>query len=210
MAARSCARAAYAATRPTRLARRHDRRAERQTARLAPPRHGLRAAHALRQAVHGLGHVGAERARHDRDGADGLRQGVAGTDAGDHLADQRQLAAPLRRPHALRAARVCEGRPGDHHHAVPPHGRDVARLRRRDTRAAGRRGARRDRARADDSPGLPGRLRLLPLEHRYAVRLARSACSAPDRSRAITTCRSAAAARSRRRRSSTHRPATSR
>ena len=57
-----------------RLARRDDLRAERRAARLAPPRHGLRAADALRQAVHGLGHLGPERRRHDRDGRDRLRR----------------------------------------------------------------------------------------------------------------------------------------
>ena len=40
-----------------RLGRRHDLRAERRAARLAPPRHGARAEDADRQAVHGLGHV---------------------------------------------------------------------------------------------------------------------------------------------------------
>ena len=43
-------------------------------ARLAPPRHGLRAADAVGQALHGLGHLRPERRRHDRDGGDGLRQ----------------------------------------------------------------------------------------------------------------------------------------
>ena len=38
---------------------------------------------------------GPNAARHDRDGGDGVRARVAGADAGDHLADQRQLAAPL-------------------------------------------------------------------------------------------------------------------
>ena len=72
-----------------------------------------------------------------------------------------------------------------------------------DARAAGRRGARRDRARADDPPGLPGRLRLVPLEHRHAVGLAELRHAGVGgrpplhraRSRATTTCRSAAAAR---------------
>ena len=106
-------RQARAGVPAARHAGRDDLRAERQAARLAPPRHGLRAADALRQAVHGLGHVGPERARHDRDGRDGVRPGVARADAGDHLADQRQLAAALRRPHALGAARVRAREPGD-------------------------------------------------------------------------------------------------
>ena len=42
----------------------------RPPARLAPPRHGLRAADAVGQALHGLGHLGRERARHDRHGRD--------------------------------------------------------------------------------------------------------------------------------------------
>ena len=57
-----------------RLAGRHDRRADRPPARLAPPRHGLRAADAVGQAVHGLGDLGGERARHDRHGRDRLRR----------------------------------------------------------------------------------------------------------------------------------------
>ena len=105
-------RAARAVVPAARHAGRDDLRAGRQAARLAPPRHGLRAADALRQAVHGLGHVGPERARHDRDGRDGVRPRVARGDAGDHLADQRQLAAALRRPHALGAARVRAREPG--------------------------------------------------------------------------------------------------
>ena len=46
-----------------RLARRHDLRAQRPPARLAPPRHGLRAADAVRQALHGLGHLRARTPR---------------------------------------------------------------------------------------------------------------------------------------------------
>ncbi len=42
-----------------RLAGRHDLRARGPAARLAPPRHGVRAADAVRQAVHGLGHLRA-------------------------------------------------------------------------------------------------------------------------------------------------------
>ena len=71
-------REAVAVVPAARLAGRDDLRAERPAARLAPPRHGLRAHDALGQAVHGLGHVGPERAGHDRDGGDGLRPRVAG------------------------------------------------------------------------------------------------------------------------------------
>ena len=155
---------------------------------------------------------------HDRDGGDGLRPRLAGQDAGDHLADQRQLAAALRRPDALGAARVREGGAGDGDHAVPAHGRDVAGDGAGRARAAGGGGARGHRARADDPAGLSRRVRLVPLQHRHAVRARRasarrsrrSGCSAPARSRATTGCRSAAAARSRRRRWWTRRRATSR
>ena len=85
---------------------RDDLRAERRAARLASPRHGLQPADALGQAVHGLGHVGPERGGHDRDGRDGVRARVDRADALRDLADQRQLAAPLRRPHARSAVRV--------------------------------------------------------------------------------------------------------
>ena len=57
-----------------RLAGRDDLRAERHAARLAPPGHGLRAADAVGQAVHGLGHLGREREGHDRDGRDPVRR----------------------------------------------------------------------------------------------------------------------------------------
>ena len=94
-------------------------------------------------------------------------------DARDHLADQRQLAAALRRPHARRRSSSTRRRgqativtPFLLMGAMSPV--SVA----GDARAAGRRGARRDRARADDPPRLPRRLRLVPLEHRHAVGLA--------------------------------------
>ena len=53
--------------------RRHDRRAERHAARLAPPRHGARAADALGQGLHGLGDVRPERGRHDAHDRDPAR-----------------------------------------------------------------------------------------------------------------------------------------
>ena len=43
-------------------------------ARLAPPRHGVCAPDADRQALHGLGDVGPERGRHDRDDRDPVRR----------------------------------------------------------------------------------------------------------------------------------------
>ncbi len=57
-----------------RLAGRHDLRARGPAAGLPPPRHGLRAADAVGQAVHGLGHLGSERRRHDPDGGDPVRR----------------------------------------------------------------------------------------------------------------------------------------
>ena len=94
-------RAARADLPRARLTGRHDLRARGQAAGLSPPRHGVRAADALRQALHGLGHVGAQRGRHDRDGRDPLRRPRGDrANAGVDLADQRQLPAALRRPHA--------------------------------------------------------------------------------------------------------------
>ncbi len=90
-----------------RLARRDDLRARGPAAGLAPPRHGVRAADAVGQAVHGLGHLGAERRRHDPDGRDPVRRPRGDrARAGVDLADQRQLAAALRRPDARRDVRV--------------------------------------------------------------------------------------------------------
>ncbi len=102
-------REAVAGVPAARLAGRHDRRAERHAARLAPPRHGLRAPDPVRQAVHGLGDERPERRRHDRDERDPVRRPrVDREDDGVGVADQRQLAAALRRPHARGAARVRE------------------------------------------------------------------------------------------------------
>ena len=117
-ARRSCARATCAATarcadfeRFCQLAqastsstpRAAHRRAERRAARLAPPRHGLRAADADRQAVHGQRRRPAERARDThracRDIALRRPRGDR-ADAGHDLARQLQLAAALGRPHA--------------------------------------------------------------------------------------------------------------
>ena len=93
-----------AGVRRARLARRHDLRARRPPARLAPPRHGVRAADAVRQAVHGLGHLRA-RTRPTRSAMGeilfGGREAIERAPVVD-LADQRQLAAALRRPHARR------------------------------------------------------------------------------------------------------------
>ncbi len=88
------------------------------------------------------------------------------------------------------------------HHAVPAHGRDVAGVGPGVARAADGRGAGRDRARAAPAAGLPGRLRVVPLEHRHAVGVAQlrharvggRAASAPARSPAASGCRFAPAA----------------
>ncbi len=100
--------------------------------------------------------------------------------------------SPLRYDDRMLSALVeyAKARAGDGDHAVPAHGRDVAGLDCRHARAAGRRGARGDRARADDPPRLSRRVRLVPLEHRHAVRVAelrhagvgrRPALHGPDR-----------------------------
>ena len=141
-------REALAVVPPARLARRHDRRAQRHAARLAPPRHGLRAADAVGQAVHGLGDL-RPRTRVDTIKMGEIvlrRRGGAADGAGLDLADQLQLAAALGRPDAERDGRVQPRQPGRHHDAVPADGRDVAGLDPGHARAADRRGAVGDRA----------------------------------------------------------------
>ncbi len=97
--------------RPARLAGRDDLRARGPAARLAPPRHGFRPADAVRQALHGLGHLRPQRRGHDQDGRDPVRgPGADRARPGVDQPDQRQLAAALRRSHARRHARVREGR----------------------------------------------------------------------------------------------------
>ena len=67
----------------------------------------LLAADALRQGLHGVGDLGPERRRHDPHDRDPVRRARGDrADARRDLADQRQLAAALRRPHAGRALRV--------------------------------------------------------------------------------------------------------
>ena len=101
-----------------RLAGRHDLRARGPPARLAPPRHGVRAPDPVGQAVHGLGDQRPERGGHDKDGRDPVRRPRgARARPGVDQPDQRQLAAALRRPHAGRDGRVREGRPGRGDHA---------------------------------------------------------------------------------------------
>ena len=119
------------------------------------------------------------------------------------LADQRQLAAPLRRPHAGGAARVRAARTSAViDHAVPADGRDVAGLGAGGARAADGRGARRDRARAARSgPAAPSSSArssrtptCSPARRASARPSRRSGCSAPARSRGISASRGAAAA----------------
>ena len=157
-----------------RLAGRHDLRAQRQAAGLAPPRHGLRAADAVGQALHGLGDLGPERRGHDRDGGDPLRRarGDRGH-AGVAVAHQRQLAAALRRPHAQRAAsptrrptRPTIITPFLLMGAMSPVSIPATLAQQMAEALAG------IALDAAHPPGLPGRLRLVPLEHRHAVGLA--------------------------------------
>ena len=125
-----------------RLRRRHGRRAGGPPARLAPPRHGLRAPDAVGQALHGLGDLGRERARHDRDGRDPVRRREALERAPVSISlincnsplrwDDRMLSAMLEYNRANQAV---------DRHAVPPDGRDVAGVDPGHARAADGRGA---------------------------------------------------------------------
>ena len=130
---------------------RRDLRAQRRAARLAAPRHDLRAADADRQDLHGQRRLRPERGRHDRDELDPLRRPRQDrADAGHDLADQLQLAAALGRPDARRAVRVLRGQPAGRHHAVPADGRHVAGLDPGDADPADGRGADRNRSLAAD------------------------------------------------------------
>ena len=94
-------------------------------------------------------------------------------DPGGHLADQRELAASLRRPDARGHVRVRAR--ADQPVVLTPFllmGAMSPVSDPRVARAADGRGAGRDRAGAAPAAGLPGRLRLVPLEHRHAVGLA--------------------------------------
>ena len=148
-------------------------RAERHAARLAPPRHGLRAAD-LTDKIY-MGNVVSRRNALDTIAMGeilfGGRESIEETPV-LHLADQLQLAAALGRPHARRAVRVHRGQPAGHHHAVPADGRDVAGHDPGGAGPADRRGALGHRAVAADPAGRAGGLRLVPVEHRHAVGLA--------------------------------------
>ena len=93
-------------------------------------------------------------------------------DAGVDLADQRQLAAALRRPHARRDARVLTRdqavivTPFLLMGAMSPVSIPATLVQQIAEALAGH------RADAADPPGLPGGLRLVPVEHRHAVGLA--------------------------------------
>ena len=93
-------------------------------------------------------------------------------DAGVDLADQLQLAAEVGRPDARGAVRVLRRRPARRPHAVHPDGRDVAGDHPGRAGAADRRGAVRHRALAADPARDAGDLRVVPVQHRHAVRLA--------------------------------------
>ena len=153
--------------------------------------------------VHGQRRLRGQRRRHDRDGRDPVRRarrhrGEAGVD----LADQLQLAAAVGRPDARRAVRVLGRQPAGRAHAVPTDGRHVAGDDSGRARAADRRGTVGDRAQPADPAGLPGDLRVVPVQHRHAVRARRrsappsrrSGCCAPARSPGTSGCRSAPAA----------------
>ena len=96
----------------------------------APPRPLLRRDHAARQelaaadARHGARHRragdGGDLARHDA-------REAGGRDACLHRRHQHQLAAAARRADGRRADRHGRARPGQHHHAVHPGRRHVAR-----------------------------------------------------------------------------------
>ena len=70
------------------------------------------------------------------------------------------------------AARLRRGEPGRRDHAVPADGRDVAGVDPGDAGPADGRGAHRHRALPAGPAGLPGDLRLVPVQHRHAVGLA--------------------------------------
>ncbi len=99
------------------------------------------------------------------------RPRVHRADAGEHLADQLQLSAAVGRPNARRAVRVLSSQPARRADAVPAHGGDVAGNDPVSTRAADRGGAHRYCALAADPSRCAGGLRVVPLEHRHAVRL---------------------------------------
>ena len=91
-------------------------------------------------------------------------------DTGQHLPDQLQLPAPVGRPHARRPVRVLGGEPAGRPHAVPADGGDVAGHDPVSARPADRRGAHRHRAEPADPSRCTRRLRVVPVEHRHAVR----------------------------------------
>ena len=140
-------------------------------------------------------------------------------DAGALRELQRQLAAALRQPHARGNPRLRGCGSGRDRDAVPADGCDGAGLGTGSARAADRRGARGNRARAARPPGQPVRDRLIPLGDRHEERLAsirragvgaRAVRVRPDRATpraAVALGRRHASPRARR---STSRPATRR
>ena len=95
----------------------------------------------------------------------------------------------------------CAAEPAGRPHPVPADGRHVAGDHPGGADAAARRGAVRHRAGPAHPAGLPGHLRLVPVQHRHAVRVAslgtrsrRSGCCAPASWPGTTGCRSGPAA----------------
>ena len=156
---------------PSSTRRRHDRRAGGPAARLAPPRHGLRAADAVGQALHGLGDLGRERARHDRDGRDPVRRREAGPPGSISLIncnsplrwDDRMLSAMLEYNRANQAVITT---PFLLMGAMSPVSIPATLVQQM---AEALSGIALTPAR---QPGLPGRVRLVPVQHRHEVGLA--------------------------------------
>ena len=216
---RNFARLAQTLRRP-RLGRRRGQRAQRHAARQPAPRHDLRAADADRQVLHGQRRLRRPTPRDTIAMTEilfGSREAIEETPAIISLINCNSPAA-LGRPDARVAVRVLRRQPAGRPDAVHPDGRDVAGDDPGRAGPADHRGAVRDRALAADPARLPGGLRLVPVQHRHAVRARRrsarrsraSGCCAPGRSRATSTCRSAPAAGSPPRRCPTRRPATRR
>ena len=202
-----------------RLGRRHHLRAVRHPARLAPPRHDLRAADPDRQDLHGQCRHRRERPRHHRDGRDHVRRPRGHReDTRLDLADQLQLPAPVGRPHAGVPVRVRQGRPAGRADAVHPDGRDVAghdpgsvwcSRSSRPCRASPWRSSYAPGRRSSSARSCPTST-CSPARRRSARPSRASACCAPDRSRGASACRSGPVAGSRPLTRPTRRPATRR
>ncbi|CAA9538224.1 MAG: Trimethylamine methyltransferase family protein, partial [uncultured Thermoleophilia bacterium] len=166
-------RAARAGLPGARLAGQSRLRAERPRPRLAAPVPAALGDDDLGQGVRRLGELSRGGTGLRGDGGDPVRRSRGDRrHAGDVRRRERQLAAPVRRADAGRAARVHGGRPGRAPDAVPADGRDGPGDDSRRARPAGRRGARGRGAGPARAAGRTRHPRLVPLEHRHAVRLA--------------------------------------